>query len=156
MNKLKKLSPRQEDYLKAVCLITRKQGKARSKEIMRLLGVSGPSVTEALQSLTRKGMVNYQPYENITITPEGEKVAEGLLHRHETLRDFFIEVLGIDRETADKGACKMEHAASPNIIKRMIMYTDYLKNECKISGGSKVHCFAEYLRDLEKEPVTTK
>ena len=156
MNKREKLSPRQEDYLKAIYLITQKQGKARSKEIMRLLDVSGPSVTEALQALTRKGMVNYQPYENITITPEGKKVAEGLLHRHETLRDFFIEVLGIDRETADRGACRMEHAASPNIIKRMIIYTDYLKNECRISGCSKVHCFAEYLRDLEKKPGTSE
>lgn len=150
MPEQKKLSASLEDYLEAIYLITRQQGEARSKEIMQKLGVSGPSVTEALQLLAEKKMVNYQPYESITLTSKGKNVAQDVLHRHETLRDFFIEVLGIDPKTADKGACLMEHAASSNIIERMIRYTDYMKNECKRCGCSKVHCFAEYLQDQKK------
>lgn len=114
------------------------------------MSVSGPSVTEALQQLAKKKMVHYQPYEAITLTPDGEKAAEDVLHRHETLRDFFIEVLGVDQEAADQGACRMEHVATSNIIERMVKYTDYLKNECKICGCSKVHCFAEYLQEQKK------
>jgi len=140
-----------EDYLEAIYLISREQGQARSKEIMKYLGVSGPSVTEALQVLADKKLVNYQPYESITLTSKGKAIAWDVFHRHETLRVFFIEVLGIDQETADKGACRMEHVASPGIIERMIEYTSYLKNECKICGCSKMHSFAEYLHEQESD-----
>ena len=156
MTKRKKLSASLEDYLEAVYLVTRKQGEARSKEIMKRLGVSGPSVSEALQLLADRKLVNYQPYVAITLTPAGKRIAQDVLHRHETLRDFFIEVLGIDRETADKGACKMEHVSSANIIERMIKYTDYLKNECKTCGCNKDHCFSDYLQKQEKEPGTSE
>lgn len=142
-----KLSASLEDYLEAIYLISRQDGEARSKKIREHLQVSGPSVTEALQLLAEKGMVNYAPYESVTLTPRGKKIARDVLHRHETLRDFFIDVLGIDAELADKGACKMEHAASENIIDRMVKYTKYLKIECKGRGCDKVHCFADYLKE---------
>lgn len=149
MTKQKKLSASLEDYLEAIYLIIREQGMARSREIMKHLGVSGPSVTEALQLLSNKGMIYYQPYESVTLTPLGENIARDVLHRHETLRDFFIEVLGIDTETADKGACRMEHVASANIIERMIKYTNYQRAECHRRGCSRSHCFEEYLQKLE-------
>ncbi len=56
MKKQKNLSASLEDYLEAIYLVSRDQGKARSKEIMKRLGVSGPSVTEALQLLKDKGV----------------------------------------------------------------------------------------------------
>ncbi len=149
MIKENKLSASLEDYLEAIYLISRENGTARSKEIMKQLSVSGPSVTEALQLLNEKGLVNYQPYEPITLTTQGEEVASEVLHRHETLRDFFIEVLGVDRKTADAGACKMEHAASANIIERMIQYTRYLKEECKQENCASIDGFQEYLIKTE-------
>jgi len=156
MKERKKLSASLEDYLEAIYLITRKNGEARSREIMKKLGVSGPSVTEALQVLSEKKLLYYQPYGAITFTSDGEKIAQDILHRHETLRNFFVEVLGIDSKTADKGACRMEHVASENIIERMIKYTEYLKKECSSCDCGKVHCFAEYLREENNESGITK
>lgn len=144
--KQNRLSASLEDYLEAIYLIIKERGTARSKEIMSHLSVSGPSVTEALQLLSEKGLVNYQPYEPITLTTHGEELAKEVLHRHETLRNFFIDVLGIDRKTADEGACRMEHAASANIIERMVQYTRYLKDEC--AGNN---CFQEYLQKTLKK-----
>ena len=92
---------------------------------MNHLGVSGPSVTEALQVLSEKGLVHYEPYGPITLTPKGEAAARDVLYRHGALKDFFVSVLGIDEKTADEGACKMEHAASPKIIERLVKYTRY-------------------------------
>ncbi len=146
MVKKKQLSASLEDYLEAIYLITRQHEVARSKEIMKKMKVSGPSVTEALQVLANKGLVNYQPYEAITLTTQGKEVAKDILHRHETLRDFFIEVLGIDRKIADAGACKMEHAASDNIIERMILYARYLKEGCQHHDCAGIDHFQEYLQ----------
>jgi len=141
-----KLSASLEDYLEAIYLISEKDGEARSKGIKEHLQVSGPSVTEALQLLSEKGLVNYAPYESITLTSQGTKIARDVLHRHVTLRDFFIDVLGIDATLADEGACKMEHVASANIIERMVKYTKYIQHDCKGQGCDKVNCFDEYLK----------
>ncbi len=144
MIKKNEISSSSEDYLEAIYLICREQGEARSKEIMQRLAVSGSSVTEALQVLARKGLVNYSPYEAITLTAKGEKIAKDVLHRHEALRNFFVEILGIDAKLADEGACKMEHVASREVVERLVKYTSYLQ-ECKTKGCDKRFCFAEYL-----------
>ncbi len=146
MKKKIKLSASLEDYLEAIFLICRGEGDARSKKIKEHLQVSGPSVTEALQLLAEKGLVNYAPYEGITLTPQGKSIAQDVLHRHETLRDFFINVLGVDAKLADEGACRMEHVVSANVIDRMVKYTKYLKIECKGRGCDKVNCFDDYLK----------
>lgn len=146
MVKKNKLSASLEDYLEAIYLIERERGVARSREIMEQLSVSGPSVTEALQLLNKKGLIHYQPYEPITLSTRGKEVAREIFHRHETLRNFFIEILGIDRKTADKGACKMEHAASANIIERMVQYTSYLKKECTGDNRVGIDGFQIYLK----------
>lgn len=158
MNEKKSLSASLEDYLEAIYLICRERGEARSKDIMEHLGVTGPSVTEALQLLEQKKLVNYAPYESITLTPAGEVLARDVFHRHETLRDFFIEVLGIEPGIADEGACAMEHAASPTIIARMIKYTAYLKEECRQQGCDRTLCFVEYIsrKDTPRKTKGTK
>lgn len=150
MDTHKKLSASLEDYLEAIYLICRDQGVARSKGIMEHLQVTGPSVTEALQHLCEKDLINYAPYDPITLTSKGETVARNVRYRHETLREFFIEVLGVDAEIADEGACKMEHAASPGIIDRMVAYTRYQKTECTKHGCDKVRCFESFLQQIDK------
>jgi DtxR family Mn-dependent transcriptional regulator len=150
MTRKKQLSSSSEDYLEAIYIICRDQGEARSKKIMEHLGVSGPSVTEALQLLRDKGLVNYTPYEAITLTEKGEVIAHDVLHRHETLRDFFVTVLGVDTKTADEGACKMEHLVSPGIIDRMVRYSFYLQEKCGKRGCDRILRFEEYLKRTEK------
>ena len=146
MNQEKKLSASLEDYLEAIYLVCRDSGEARSKDIMNLLGVTGPSVTEALQLLRDKKLVNYAPYYPISLTSEGETLAKDILFRHETLREFFIDVLGVDTKTADEGACQMEHVASPGIIDRMIRYTTYLREESNCYDPDSAGSFKEYLK----------
>ncbi len=142
-----KLSDSLEDYLEAVLLVEKKDGVIRPKAIMEHLDVSAPSVTEALHQLAQKKLVNYIPYGEITLTAKGRKGAEDVFYRHETLKKFFVQVLGIDPEIADEGACKMEHAASKTIIERMVLYTRYLETQDRESATleKRTGCFKEYL-----------
>ncbi len=131
------LSSSMEDYLEAILQIIDEKGEARSKEIMERLGVTGPSVTEAFQQLGERKLINYVPYEAITLTPAGEEIARSVLSRHIALRNFFADILLIDYETADDGACKMEHVVSQGIIDRMVRYADYLQTQGEEEGFSR-------------------
>jgi DtxR family transcriptional regulator, Mn-dependent transcriptional regulator len=122
----KPLSASVEDYLKIILELQSGHGEVRAGEIKRRLKVTGPSVTEACQLLRDKGLIDYAPYEAISLTPAGARVAREVKTRHETLRTFFIEVLGLEPELADEGACRMEHALSPPVADRIVAYHHYL------------------------------
>src|SRR5215813_4938256 len=103
------LSASLEDYLKAIFQIIAVKQAARARDISLRLGVSNSSVTGALRTLADRGLVNYAPYDIVTLTALGQSAAKDVVRRQEALRDFFTKVLNVDRETADVGACKMEH-----------------------------------------------
>ncbi len=137
------LSASLEDYIEAIYHIIEEKLVARSKEIAAKLSVSRASVTEALRALSKRGLINYAPYEAITLTDEGKIVAEDVIFRHEALKRFFIEVLAIDTNIAEEGACRIEHSAPPEIIARMISFTEFIK-VCPRGGDDLIEGFAEY------------
>lgn len=143
------LSASLEDYIEAIYHIINEKLVARSKEIAAQLDVSRASVTEALRALSRKGLINYAPYEAITLTDKGKEVAEDVIFRHDTLKRFFIDILAIDASIAEDGACKIEHAAPPEIIERMISFTEFMRI-CPRGGEDLIQSFADYCRRGQK------
>jgi DtxR family Mn-dependent transcriptional regulator len=121
------LSASLEDYLECIYKIVKRKKAARATDISEQLGVSRPSVTNALHSLSKKKLINYSPYDIITLTTEGEKAAEDVLRRHIVLKEFFIEVLGVDNENAEKSACRMEHTVSKLILERLTQFIEFIK-----------------------------
>ncbi|HKJ64089.1 MAG TPA: metal-dependent transcriptional regulator, partial [Desulfopila sp.] len=87
------LSASLEDYIETIYHIVEEKQVARAKNIADQLGVSRASVTEALRTLSGKGLINYAPYEVITMTALGREVAEDVIFRHTTLKNFFTKIL---------------------------------------------------------------
>jgi len=138
------LSASLEDYLETIYLIVAEKKVARAKEIAGRLKVSRSSVTEAFRSLAQKGLINYAPYEVITLTAAGMAAAEDIIRRHQTLKDFFTTVLAVDDRIAEEGACRIEHSAPPEIIDRLIDFMRFIR-ACPRGGeewidGFKHHC----------------
>ena len=52
----------------------------------------------------------------ITLTDAGMQIASKMLQRHQTLTRFLVS-LGVDPETAEEDACKMEHDISDQTFK---------------------------------------
>lgn len=129
----KKLTASQEDYLEAIHQICEKKMAARAKDIADFLKVRASSVTGALRALSASGLVNYAPYDLITLTDKGKKVATEIVHRHSALKDFLTGVLGVDEKEADDAACKMEHSVPKTIVERLVQYADYI-DQCPKGG----------------------
>ena len=138
-----RLSPSLEDYLEAIYGISREKGAVRAKEISRRLGVKGASVTGALRSLARRKLVNYTPYELVTLTPEGRRAAKDVAARHAVLRHFFVHVLGVDERSANMSACQMEHAVSPLILERLTRFVDFIR-VCPRAGATWRDAFGHF------------
>lgn len=140
------LSASLEDYIEAIYHIIEEKLVARSKEIAARLNVSRASVTEALRALSKRGLINYAPYEAITLTRDGKEVAEDVIFRHDALKRFFTQVLAIEEQVAEDGACKIEHAAPKEIIERMISFTEFMQ-VCPRGGDNLINGFAAYCKE---------
>ena len=137
------LSASLEDYIEAIYHIIGVKLVARSKEIAARLNVSRASVTEALRALSRKGLINYAPYEVITMTRKGREAAEDVIRRHNALKQFFTDILAIEESVAEQGACRIEHAAPPKIINRMVDFIRFLE-VCPRGGKDLINGFASF------------
>ena len=138
------LSSNMEDYLEAIFHISSEKQAARAKDIADRLKVNKSSVTGALRSLSEKGYVNYAPYDIITLTDKGKILAEDVVRRHETLKDFFIKILLLEEAEAEEASCKIEHAISDKILNRIINFVEFMEI-CPRDGqewikGFRRHC----------------
>jgi DtxR family Mn-dependent transcriptional regulator len=122
----KKLSASLEDYLEAIFNLADGTEGARCKDIADSLGVARSSVTGALRVLGEKGLANYRPYGCVTLTETGQAAAAEVVRKHNILKSFFIDVLGVDPEVAQATACKAEHALGPEIIGRLLSFIEYV------------------------------
>lgn len=137
------LSASLEDYIEAIYHIIAEKQVARGKDISARLEVSGASVTEALRALAKKGLINYAPYEVITMTRKGREAAEDVIRRHNALKQFFTDILAIEESVAEQGACRIEHAAPPKIINRMVDFIRFLE-VCPRGGKDLINGFASF------------
>jgi len=147
-----KLTASQEDYLEAIYHISAEKMASRAKDISKYLDVRASSVTGALRTLSKMGLVNYAPYDLITLTGDGRVVAEDIVQRHEALEKFLVNVLGVESKEADEAACKMEHAVPRPIIDRLVKYSEYVEKCPKvgITWGSGFGYYCEH-GSMEKE-----
>ncbi len=100
-----------EDYLEAMLMMKEKHGYVRSIDVAEFLGVTKPSVSYATKRLRESGHITMDKDGLITLTDTGMAVASSMLDRHKTLTAFLIEI-GVDKETAEADACKIEHDIS--------------------------------------------
>jgi len=143
------LSASLEDYLEAILNLADDSGGARSKDIAETLGVARSSVTGALQVLRDKGLANHEPYGCVTLTRRGRAAAREVARKHEILTSFFMNVLGVEKEAAQRAACRAEHALGPEIIGRLLNFIDYVA----ASGAGGRDVAGEFRRFCRKRPV---
>lgn len=138
------LSASLEDYLEVILEVVDDKGVARPKDIVRRLSVGPSSVTAALKSLAAKNLVNYSPYDLITLTEQGETIARDVAHRHDTLREFFVRVLAADSKLADEAACGMEHAVPKQLVDRLVRFLEFVEM-CPHGGPALLNGFRTHL-----------
>lgn len=129
------VNARTEDYLEAILRLA--HGVAgedvRSSFIASALGLHRSTISAALKSLKAQGLVNFEPYGAVSLTPEGLKVAARVAGAHVTLRRFFGETLGIDPVQADEAACGVEHIVPATLLERISALGEFIRSDAAVA-----------------------
>ncbi|NLC52548.1 MAG: metal-dependent transcriptional regulator [Firmicutes bacterium] len=118
-----------ENYLEAIYELSNGNSGVRVSDISERLGVTKPSVNNAISTLAEKGLVTTEKYKKIYLTPTGLERAKLTSKKHQIIQRFFIEVLKIDADVADQDACSIEHVISGDSIQAMQEYMQAKKDK---------------------------
>ena len=113
-----KLHASGEDYLEAILVLHKKTGMVRSVDVARHLEVTKPSVCHAVATLREGGFLTMDSDYFLHLTGVGREVAEQIYEKHCFFTDRLIEA-GVDPETAERDACRIEHVISDESFQRL-------------------------------------
>jgi Mn-dependent DtxR family transcriptional regulator len=120
------LSATSEIYLRAIYELNKKKGRARPKDLTEMLDVSSASVTEMLQKLARKKLINYQKRGDVTLTEDGDELASVIWARHDTFRRL-LELAGVPPRTAYIESARIKHNLSEPSVTKLLSLVDRLE-----------------------------
>lgn len=107
-----------EDYLEAVLVLQKEKGMVRSVDLARHMGFSKPSISHAVGVLKNGGFLTVDEDGYLHLTEDGREVAEKIYERHQFFTEQLVAV-GVDRETAERDACRTEHAISEETFQKL-------------------------------------
>ena len=109
-----------ENYLKSILMLKEKNGFARSVDVAKALGVTRPSVCNAMKRLRERGMIYFGEKGHILFTEAGKAIAEKVNRKHALLTKALIKI-GVSEKTASEEACRIEHVIGDETYERLEM-----------------------------------
>lgn len=114
-----KLSHQMEDYLKTIYLLQQRTGGATTNAIADTLSVKPASVTGMLKKLAEMKLARHTPYQGVTLTKAGEKIALEVVRHHRLIELFLIQALGYSWDEVHEEADRLEHVISEDFEDRI-------------------------------------
>lgn len=110
-----------EDYLKCIWREQRAAGAdlVATGRIAASLEVSPGTVTAMVKTLSESGLLDYEPYSGVRLTPAGERLASRVVRRHRLVELFLVRVLGMSWSEVHGDAEILEHAVSDRLLDRI-------------------------------------
>ena len=100
-----------EMYLETILILGKEKSTVRAIDVSEYMGFSKPSVSRAVGLLKENGLLTVDEHGALLLTDKGRAIAQKIYDRHKILSLFF-EKLGVDPQTADDDACRIEHHIS--------------------------------------------
>jgi len=111
-----------EHYLKAIYELGQEEHVVSLSALAEELSISMVSANEMVKKLVKRGLITYEPYKGVALTPEGRAQALTVIRRHRLWERFLADVLGLDWDRVHEEACRLEHATSPLVEERLAQF----------------------------------
>ena len=112
----------EENYLKAVFKLAEAEPDAvgvSTNRIAAALDTRAASVTDMLRRLAEKGLLAYERYRGVQLTPAGRQVALLTIRKHRLWEVFLVQQLGFSWDEVHEVAEELEHVQSPLLMRRL-------------------------------------
>jgi DtxR family Mn-dependent transcriptional regulator len=96
-------------------LYNRGDSRTKTGEIARELGIPGSTATDLVKRMEAKGLVTYEKYYGVSLTPLGRSRAEELFRSHRLLEVLLVKELDLSAEDACIASGKMEECLSKEL-----------------------------------------
>ena len=112
-----------ENYLKAIYLgesqLPAGERLLPMGQLASALSVAPGTATTMVKALAESGLVEYEPYNGVRLSPAGEKLAALVLRRHRLIELFLVRVMGLGWHEVHDEAEQLEHVVSDRLIERI-------------------------------------
>ena len=107
-----------EMYLETILILSQRQRYVRSVDVADYMHFSKPSVSRAVSLLKQGEYITVDREGFLYLTDAGREVAEKIYERHTVLTQLLVSI-GVDPETAEADACRVEHDISDETFARI-------------------------------------
>jgi DtxR family Mn-dependent transcriptional regulator len=111
-------------HLLAIAELKDLRGYARVTDVARHLNITVGSASANLKSLKGRGLIVEDENRFLSLSSEGEQLAQAVVKRKDLLLRFFNSVLGVSEEQAEIDACKTEHLLSAETTRKLEAFLD--------------------------------
>jgi len=118
-------SASEENYLKTIYHLQTKDDNVTTNELAEKLQARPASITDMMKKLKTRKLVNYQPYQGFRLTPEGKRVALGIIRRHRLWEYFLAEKLNFNWDEVHEVAEQLEHVSSKKLIDKLDEFLEF-------------------------------
>jgi Mn-dependent DtxR family transcriptional regulator len=139
------LTPSMEDYLEMIYRLTLNKYYTRIIDLAGALNVQPPSATKMVQKLAEIGLLNYEKYGVVKLTPAGLKIGEILLRRHDSL-EAFLRLLGVTNNVLEDTE-KIEHNLSTEALECIHQFVSFIE-----AHPQYLDEFHNYQKSLKNNP----
>lgn len=112
-----------EMYLETLLILSKKQNTVRAIDLAEEMGYSKPAVSRALARLREDLLILTDRDGRIAFTEKGRAIAEKVYRKHQLLTEFIMR-LGVDEQTAEADACRIEHVISDTTFQAMVAHAE--------------------------------
>jgi DtxR family Mn-dependent transcriptional regulator len=116
---LDRFHPPVEEYLEAIFSLEEEGIPVIQARLAERLDKAAPSVSEMLDRLEAEDLV-VRSARQITMTPEGAALAEGVVRKHRLAERLLVDVIGLEWEKAHLEAGRWEHVISDDVERRLV------------------------------------
>jgi DtxR family transcriptional regulator, Mn-dependent transcriptional regulator len=117
----------EENYLKALFILSARTGEVNVTELSRELGIKMPTVTSMMKKLSEKKFVHYESYKPLRLTEKGKKEAGLIIRKHRLTEMFLVDKMNFGWEVVHDIAEQIEHIQSPVFFEKMDELLGYPK-----------------------------
>lgn len=120
----------EENYLKVIHRLSEATSEDISTNaVAELMQTKAASVTDMLRKLAEKGWVNYQKYQGVRLSVEGEKIALSIVRKHRLWEVFLVDKMGFNWDEVHEIAEQLEHIESDQLINKLDEYLGFPKTD---------------------------